>query len=113
MDKLAYEKLNEGVINLYLQWIFIRCFEKTAMNIRELTWYRVYANIDKKTGFIYLELWFPKEKMEELQKQLEENNYYIRIIDNKWNIEEIIWKKRELISLCFLNFNKKENYISI
>ena len=94
MNKYSYEKLNDSFINLYKQWIFIRCYEYSANIISEITWYRVYPNVDKKTGFVYLELWFPKDKQEEIIRKLEVEKYNIRLIDNDWNIEETIWSNK-------------------
>ena len=108
MDKLSYEKLDDWVINLYRQWIFIRCYEKTALYIWEITWYNIYPNIDKKTGFVYLELWFPELKLEEIVEKLEQENNYIRIIDNKWSIDETVWTKKEIINSEKLLKIKKE-----
>jgi hypothetical protein len=91
MKKESFEKLNDSFINLYKQGIFIRCYEYSAILISEITWYRVYPNVDKKTGFVYLELWFPVNKQEEIIRKLEVKKYNIRLIDSEWNIEETIW----------------------
>ncbi len=79
MNKYSYEKLNDWFVNLYRQGIFIRCYEYTAIIVSEITWYRVYPNVDKKTWFVYLELWFPKDKENIVIKQLEKQWYNIRI----------------------------------
>ena len=96
MNKISLEKLNDWVINLYMQWIFIRSFEKSAIILSKITWYRLCVNVDKKTWFIYLELGFPKDKLEEILKELDW--IHIRVIDNKWNVEETIWVKKEEVT---------------
>ena len=94
MNKYSYEKLNDWFINFYKQWIFIRCYEYTAIIISKITWYRVYPNVDKKTWFVYLELWFQKNKEDIIIKDLEREWYNIRIVDKQWNIEETIWNNK-------------------
>ncbi len=94
MKKDNFEKLNDWFINLYKQWIFVRCYESSALLVSEITWYKVYPNVNKKTGFIYLELWFPINKQEEIIKKLDMANYNIRLVDVNLNIEEIIWTKK-------------------
>ena len=94
MNKYSYEKLNDSFINLYKQGIFIRCYEYSAILISEITWYRVYPNVDKKTWLVYLELWFPVNKQEEIIRKLEVEKYNIRLIDKQGNIEETIWNKK-------------------
>jgi len=85
------ELKDDYFLNFYKQWIFIRCYEYTAIILWEITWYRVYANIDKKTWKIFLELWFPVNKEKEIFNILENKWYFLRISDKKWLIEEIIW----------------------
>jgi hypothetical protein len=53
MKKSSFELLDDGFINLYEEWIFVRCFEYSAILLSELTWYRLFANIDKKSWFVY------------------------------------------------------------
>ncbi len=88
------KKLNDGFVNFYRQGIFIRCFEYTAIIVSEITWYRVYPNVDKKTWFVYLELWYPKDKENIITRDLEDRWYNIRIIEKDWNITETIWSKK-------------------
>lgn len=93
MNKYNFELLNDNFINLYKQWIFIRCYEYSAIIISEITWYRVYPNVDKKTWFVYLELWYPKNKENIVLNELEKHWYNIRV-NSDWNIEETIWKNK-------------------
>ncbi|MDD2870381.1 MAG: hypothetical protein PHS49_00175 [Candidatus Gracilibacteria bacterium] len=90
MRKNSYENLNDGFVNLYKEGIFVRCFEFSAILVSELTGYRLYANIDRKTGFIFLELGFPKGYKEKVIKDLEIRGNFIRIIDKSGNITETI-----------------------
>lgn len=94
MKKDSYDKLNDGFVNLYEQWIFIRCYEKSAILLAEITWYKLYPNIDKKTWFIFLELWFPKDYKQKILTNLENRWNFIRIIDKIWNISETFWNTR-------------------
>jgi hypothetical protein len=48
-----YEWKDDYFLNFYKQWIFIRCYEYSAIIISEITWYRIYPNVDKKTWFVY------------------------------------------------------------
>jgi hypothetical protein len=86
-----YEWKDDYFLNFYKQWIFIRCYEYSAIIISEITWYRIYPNVDKKTWFVYLELWFPLNKEKEIFDILEKKWYFLRISDKKWLIEEITW----------------------
>lgn len=87
-------RLNDWFVNLYEQWIFIRCYEKSAICISELTWYKLYPNIDKKSWFIFLECGFPKDKKENILSKLESKWNFIRIIDKGWNINETFWNNK-------------------
>ena len=86
--------LNDWFVNLYEQWIFIRTYEKSAICISELTWYKLYPNIDKKSWFIFLECGFPKDKKESILSKLEKDSYFIRLIDKDWNINETFWNNK-------------------
>lgn len=89
-----YEKIDDYFLNFHKQGIFIRCYEYTAVILSEITWYRVYANINKKTWKIFLELWFPLNKEKEIFNILENKGYFLRISDKNWLIEEIIWNNK-------------------
>jgi hypothetical protein len=89
-----HEWKNDYFLNFYKQWIFIRCYEYSAIIISEITWYRVYANIDKKTWKIFLELWFPVNKEKEIFDILEKKWYFLRMCNKDWLIEEIIWNNK-------------------
>lgn len=91
MKKSSFEKLDDWFVNLYKKWIFVRCFEFSAILISQLTWYRLYANIDRKTWFVFLETGFPKNKIDEIQNNLENKWYKIRVVEKDWNITETIW----------------------
>lgn len=94
MNKYNYDKLNDWFVNLYEQWIFIRAYEKSAICISELTWYKLFPNIDKKSWFIFLECGFPKDKKESIISKLENKWNFIRILDKNWNINEVIWNNK-------------------
>ena len=91
MKKDSYEKLDDWFINLYEESLFVRCFEYSAGLVSELTWYRLYANIDKKNWFIFLECWFSKVRLSEIIKNLENKWYSVRLIDKNGNINSSIW----------------------
>jgi len=91
MKKDSFEKLDDWYVNLYEQGIFVRCFEKSVILISQLTWYRIYANLDKKTWFVFLELGFPRDRKNEIIQNLEIKWYKIRLIEKTWNIVETIW----------------------
>lgn len=86
MKKDSFEKLDDGFLNLYEEWIFIRCFEYSAILLAEMTWYRLFANIDKKTWFVFLEVWFPKNKLDWIISNLEQRWYQVRFIDKSWKL---------------------------
>ncbi|MDD3793411.1 MAG: hypothetical protein PHI37_01245 [Candidatus Gracilibacteria bacterium] len=94
MKKDSYDKLNDGFVNLYEQGIFIRCYEKSAILLAEITGYKLYPNIDKKTGFIFLELGFPKDYKQKILTNLENRGNFIRIIDKIGNISETFGNTR-------------------
>ena len=64
------ERLDDSYINFFEEWIFIKCFEYSAIVLNEIFWYKLTTNIDKKTGIVFLELWFPKIKKEEILFQI-------------------------------------------
>lgn len=75
MKKDSYELLDDGFINLYEEWIFVRCFEYSAIEISRLFDYKIFPNCDKKTWKIYLEVWFPKDKKWDIFSFLDNHNY--------------------------------------
>ena len=77
MKKNSFELLDDGFVNLYEEWIFVRCFEWSAILVSEITGYRLFANINKKTGLIFLEIGVPKNKLDEIIKNLEIRWYYL------------------------------------
>ena len=91
MKKNSLEILDDGFVNIYEEWLFVRCFEYSAVLMSEITWYRLFANIDKKTGFVFLECGFPKDKLDEIIWSLENRWYYIRFIEKTWNINTTFW----------------------
>ena len=91
MNKDSFEKLNDGFVNLYEEWIFIRCFEYSAILLSEITGYRLFSNINKKTGFVFLEIWFPKNKLDEIIKKLEFKWYCLRFNKRDWEYDLSIW----------------------
>ncbi|MFA5917070.1 MAG: hypothetical protein WC850_02425 [Candidatus Gracilibacteria bacterium] len=112
MKRDSYELLDDGFVNLYEKGIFVRCFEWSAILVSEITGYRLFANINKKTGFIFLEMGFPKNKLDEIIKNLEIRGYYLRIIkkDSEFNLsmgdikleknrEKLIKLKQRLIKI--------------
>lgn len=94
MKKDNFEKLNDWFVNLYEQWIFVRCYEKSAILLSEITWYKLYPNIDKKTWFVFLELWFPKNYEDKIVRNLEFRWNFLRIIDKNGNINETFWNSK-------------------
>lgn len=94
MNKESFEKLNDGFINLYEYWIFMRCYERSAILLAQITWYKLYPNIDKKTWFIFLELSFPKSISQQIKNELERRWYFLRIVDKEGKIYEIYGDKR-------------------
>jgi hypothetical protein len=91
MKKYSFDRLDDWYVNLYEQWIFVRCFEKSAILISQITWYRIYTNIDKKNWFVFLELGFPIDRKNEIIQNLEIEWNKIRLIEKTWNIVETIW----------------------
>jgi hypothetical protein len=87
MKKNSYEILDDWFLNLYEETLFVKCFEYSAVLIWEITGYRIFLNIDKKTWFVFLELWFPKIKLKEIVRNLENKWYNLRIIKKDWNID--------------------------
>lgn len=81
MKKDSYEKLNDWFVNIYEQWIFMICYEKSVIVVSEMNLYRLFPNINKKTWFVFLELWFPIIKFNEMVTKLENKWYKIRIIE--------------------------------
>jgi hypothetical protein len=113
MRKDSFEKLDDWFLNLYEEWIFVRCFEYSAIFVSELTWYRLFANIDRKTGKIFLEIGFPNNKLNQIIKELEMKWYCLRITKLNWelklsfwvlklerNIEKLIKLKQDLVKFC-------------
>jgi hypothetical protein len=94
MKKNCYEKLNDWFVNLYEQWLFIRCYEKSAILLSEITGYKLYPNIDKKTWFIFLECGFPKDCKGKITDNLEKRWNFIRLIDKDWKINEVYWNNK-------------------
>ena len=91
MKKSSFEKLDDSFVNLYEEALFVRCFEYSAILLWELTGYRVFVNIDKKTWFLFLELWFPKTKLNEIIANLESKWYFLRIMLKNWELNSTIW----------------------
>lgn len=94
MKKDSYELLDDGFLNLYETGIFVRSFEYSAILISKITWYRLFANINKKTWKIFLECSFPKNKLQEILSSLEQRWYMIRFLDKTWNINITFWEKK-------------------
>jgi len=94
MKKDSFEKLDDWFLNLYEEWIFVRCFEYSAILISELTWYRLFANIDKKNWFVFLEVWFPKNKLDNILWELEKRWYNIRFVNKNWKLNITFWCKK-------------------
>jgi hypothetical protein len=107
MKKYSFEKLDDWFLNLYEEWIFTRCFEYSAIFVSDLTWYRLYANIDKKTWKIFLECAFPKNKLFEIVSLIENKQYNIRFVNKNKEIEETInGKKLEKNSEILIEIKK-------
>ena len=90
MKKDSYELLDDWFLNLYEEWIFIRCFEYSALELWELFWYKLMPAVDKKTWKVFLEVWFPKNKKSEIFNFLDTRNYNYRFTTkNEWLIQTI------------------------
>lgn len=61
MKKDSYEKLDDWFINLYEEWLFVRSFEYSAVLLREILWYKLFSNIDKKNRIYFFRTRFPKK----------------------------------------------------
>ena len=94
MKKDSYESLDDGFINFYKEWIFYRCYEYSAMHMAEVTWYKIFLNINKKTWKVYLECWIPKDKFTQFQTLLDDQGHSYRISQNSGLIENCIWQKK-------------------
>ncbi len=94
MKKDSYERLNDWFINLYEESLFAKCFEYSAVLIWELFWYKVYPNIERKSGFVFLECGFLSSKLEEITQSLENKWYGVRIVQKSWNIISTFWLKK-------------------
>jgi hypothetical protein len=68
MKKDSFEKLDDWFINLYEEWLFVRCFEYSAILLWEILWYKIFVDLN--------------ENIESLSKQL-----------RAW--EKSLWNKKE------------------
>jgi hypothetical protein len=91
MKRDSFELLDDGFVNLYEEWIFVRCFEWSAILISQLTWYRLFGNINKKNWKIFVECAFPKTKNHEIINILERQKQNIRCVNKDWIIEQTIF----------------------
>lgn len=88
------EKVKDHYINLYEVWIFIRAIEYSAYEVFLVLDYKYYLNINKKTWFVFLESWFPKNMLDKNIQILVWKWYSVRYI-NKQN--EITFYLNKLI----------------
>ena len=108
MRKDSFEILDDGFLNFYEEWIFVRCFEFSALEIWELFWYKIMPWISRKTWKIFLEVWFPKVKKSEILSFLDTKNYNYRFTNkNDW-LTQTIWTHKILKDFEKLLKIKKE-----
>ena len=113
MDKINFEKLDDNFINLYEVWIFIKSLEFSALKLNEFFWYKLTFWIDKKSHFLYFEVWFPKTRLDERINEIVKSWYSIRyfpknslpIIYNWKNIfkkdeKDLVDRKQNIIKLA-------------
>lgn len=93
MRKDFFETLPDDYLNFYLEWVFVRSFEYTALITSMITWYKLFANIDRKTWFIFLESSFPKSQIKKVENELKIRWYSLRYVDKIW--------LTQIIDLCF------------
>ncbi len=96
MKKYDFEYLDDWYINLYEEWIFIKSLEFSWIELSEIFLYKLVPNIDKKTGFIFLEVWFPKNKIDTILQELNSKSYCIRYFPKIWDSIIFNWNHKIL-----------------
>lgn len=94
MDKYIFEKLDDNYINFYEEWIFARCIEYSAVEISKITDYKLYLNIKKPDNIVFLEIGFPKTKLEDITKKLEREWKSYRILSKKSEPKVFNWTSK-------------------
>ena len=112
MSNLLFEKLEDDFINLFEVWIFIKSFEYSALILSKELDYKYYINCDKKKAFIFLEIWFPKTKLEQNISILLSKWYSIRYIDKNNKIIEYKWELKNIKDKKYL-LNIKQKLIKL
>jgi hypothetical protein len=110
--KILKEKQDDWFLNLHKVWYFFRAFEYSAIELAKITDYKLFPNIDTKSGFVFLEVWFPQTRLEYVIRLIENNKINYRILQNgiaqdetiAWvtitkNSTRLIETKKELIAL--------------
>ena len=77
-NKLSIESCDDGFVNLFEEWLFIKSFEYSALLINDIFWYKLLPNIDKKTWFVYIEIAFPLSTKNDVKELLSVKNYKTR-----------------------------------
>ncbi len=91
----AWEKLDDGFVNLFENGAFISAIEYSALVVAEILHYKLVPNIDKKTWFIYLKVSFPKNMKDVNFEKIVSGWYTIRYKDKDFNIVFIwTWTKK-------------------
>jgi predicted mannosyl-3-phosphoglycerate phosphatase (HAD superfamily) len=108
MKKILQENRTDGFVNLYEEWIFLRSVEYSALKVADITQYKLIPNINKKTGFIFIECGFPINKLKDVLNLFKESKQNIRVYYKTWEVEEILnWTKLEKNQSELLETKKK------
>ena len=70
MKTLSFENSDEIYINMFVQWNFIKAVEYSAVFLGNLLDYKLLFGVDNKKDFIYLTVWFPLNKKNEIIQKL-------------------------------------------
>lgn len=89
-NKLSIEYFDDGFLNLFEEWLFVKSFEYSALLINRLFWYKLLPNIDKKTWFVYIEAGFPVSAKDEVEELLSVKDYKTRVYTKEE--KNIFWK---------------------
>jgi len=70
MKTLSFENSDETYINMFVQWNFIKAVEYSVVFLSNLLDYKLLFGVDNKKDFIYLTVWFPLNKKNEIIQKL-------------------------------------------
>ncbi|MDR2640083.1 MAG: hypothetical protein LBC61_01830 [Candidatus Peribacteria bacterium] len=54
MSNLILEQIDDNYVNLFESGIFIRAVEYSAIVLLDVTSYKLYVNVDRRSNFVYL-----------------------------------------------------------